>query len=172
MDDKILVTYASRAGSTAEAAELIGNTLAESGATVEIRDMKVVKDLTPFRAVIAGSAIRGAKWLPEAMEFLNIHRAVLNQKPFAAFMVCIALAMKDGETHRAGVLSWMDPVCSTVNPVSVGLFAGLLDFKKLPFFPDGMKMYIPVKLGIFPSGDNRDREAVRLWAKDVYPKLA
>jgi menaquinone-dependent protoporphyrinogen oxidase len=171
MNDKILVTYASRSGSTAEAAELIGKTLTECGATVDVLDMNAVKDLTPYRAVIAGSAIRVAKWLPEAMKFLNTHRAALNQKPFAAFMVCITLAMKDGEKYRAGVSDWMDPVRSIVRPVSVGFFAGILNFKKLPLFPDGVKMRLPVMMGIFPGGDNRDKEAVRSWARDVYPKL-
>jgi len=63
MPNKILVAYASRAGSTAGVAEAIGKTLIESGAQVDVIPMKDVKDLTPYRAVIAGSAIRKSKWL-------------------------------------------------------------------------------------------------------------
>jgi len=37
----------------------------------------------------AGCAIRGGKWLPEAMQFMQTHQAALAQKPFAAFLVCI-----------------------------------------------------------------------------------
>jgi menaquinone-dependent protoporphyrinogen oxidase len=59
MNDKILVTYASRAGSTAGVAEAIGKTLVENGAQVDVLPMKNVKDLTPYRVVVAGSAIRG-----------------------------------------------------------------------------------------------------------------
>ena len=58
MPDKILVVYASRAGSTAGVAEAIGKTLAESGVQVDVLPMKDVTDLAPYRAVVAGSAIQ------------------------------------------------------------------------------------------------------------------
>jgi menaquinone-dependent protoporphyrinogen oxidase len=77
MNDTILVAYASRAGSTAGVAEAIGQTLAESGAHVEVRRMQDVKDLAAYRAVVAGSAIQGGHWLPEAMHFMQTHQAVL-----------------------------------------------------------------------------------------------
>jgi hypothetical protein len=59
MPNKILVAYASRTGSTAGVAEAIGQILAESGAPVEVGHMQDVKDLAPYRAVVAGSAIQG-----------------------------------------------------------------------------------------------------------------
>ncbi|MCC6168651.1 MAG: flavodoxin, partial [Caldilineaceae bacterium] len=74
MNDKILVAYASRAGSTAGVAEAIGKTLAEGGAQVDVRPMQEVKDLTPYTAVVAGSAIQGGQWLPEAIQFIQTHR--------------------------------------------------------------------------------------------------
>ena len=46
MNNKILVTYASRFGSTAGVAEAIGKTLAEHGAQVDVLPMKEVKDLS------------------------------------------------------------------------------------------------------------------------------
>lgn len=61
MNNKILVTYASRAGSTAEVAEAIGKTLAETGVQVDVIPMQAVKDLSPYQAIVAGSAIRGSK---------------------------------------------------------------------------------------------------------------
>ena len=48
MSKQILVTYASRAGSTAGVAEAIGKTLAESGARVDVIPMNEVKDLSPY----------------------------------------------------------------------------------------------------------------------------
>jgi menaquinone-dependent protoporphyrinogen oxidase len=57
MDNKILVTYASRFGSTAGVAEAVGKTLAESGVQVDVIPMREVKDLSPYQAVIAGSSI-------------------------------------------------------------------------------------------------------------------
>src|SRR5512139_3569288 len=97
MPDKILVTYASRAGSTAGVAEAIGKTLSEKGAQVDVIPMADVKDLSPYEAVVAGSAIRAAKWLPEAVRFIQTHRSTLAQKPFAMFTVCITLAMSNSE---------------------------------------------------------------------------
>src|SRR5512140_2221890 len=106
MINKILVTYASPAGSTAGVAEAIGKTLTENGAQVDVLPMKEVKDLSQYRAVVAGSAIRGAKWLPEAIQFMQTHQAALSRKPFAAFMVCITLAMSNAEKYRGGLTDW------------------------------------------------------------------
>ena len=127
-EQKLLVAYASLAGSTAEVAEAIGEILAEGGAQVNVRSMKDVTDLTPYQAVVAGSAIHGQKWLPEGMKFMQTHRGSLAQKPFAAFMVCITLGMANAASYREGLTSWMAPVRSLVTPVSEGLFAGSLDF--------------------------------------------
>ena len=71
MSNKILVTYATRTGSTIGVVEAIGQTLAESGVEVEVRPMQEVTDLSPYQAVVAGSAIQGKQWLPEAMRFLD-----------------------------------------------------------------------------------------------------
>ncbi len=82
----------------------------ENGAEVEVRRMEDVTDLTPYSAVVAGSAIRGKQWLPEAMQFMQTHQAALRQKPFAAFLVCMTLAMKNGEKYRPHVATFLDPV--------------------------------------------------------------
>ena len=71
MSNKILVTYASRAGSTAGVAEAIGKTLIEGGAQVDVLPIQEVKDLTPYQSVVAGSAIQNKQWLPEAMQFMH-----------------------------------------------------------------------------------------------------
>ena len=135
MTNSILVAYASRTGTTAGVAEAIGKTLAESGAAVDVRAMADVKDLTPYDAVVAGSAIQGKQWLPEAMQFMQTHQTTLRQKPFAAFLVCMTLAMKKGN-YRAEVANWLQPVRTLAPPVSEGLFAGALDISKVPTFRD------------------------------------
>ncbi len=95
MADKILVAYASLTGSTTEVAEAIGKTLVDSGLQVDVRPMTEVTDLAPYRAVVAGSAIHGGKWLPEAMQFMYTYQAELSRRPFAAFLVCITLGMPE-----------------------------------------------------------------------------
>jgi menaquinone-dependent protoporphyrinogen oxidase len=169
---RILVTYASRSGSTAEIAEAIGRTLSEDGMKVDVVSMKDVQDLSPYDAVVAGSAIQGSKWLPEAVQFIRSNRSALAQKRFAMFTVCITMAMKNAANYREGVLTWVAPVRSMVKPLSEGLFAGMLDFKKLPFSWNVLMLRLTVALGIFPRGDHRDWSAVRAWADELKPILA
>jgi menaquinone-dependent protoporphyrinogen oxidase len=164
MSDRILVTYASRAGSTAGVAEAIANTLIEGGAEVDLRSIQDVTDITPYRAVVAGSAIQGQKWLPEAMDFLRTFQAPLAQRPFAAFSVCMTLAMRNGEQYRSSVAEWLAPVRALARPVSEGLFAGVLDIGKIPSFADRVKFRLSVLFGIWSEGDHRDWDAIREWA--------
>ncbi len=171
MSDKILVTYASKAGSTGGVAEAIGQMLAAGGAPVDVRLMKDVKDLTAYRAVVAGSAIRMGKWLPEAVQFVQTHQAALAQKPFAAFLVCFTLAHPTAEA-RQEVTAYLDPVRALVKPVSEGLFAGMVDFGKLPLIPEGLIMRAILASSKQQPGDYRDWDAIRTWATALTPALA
>jgi menaquinone-dependent protoporphyrinogen oxidase len=170
MGEKVLVVYASRTGSTAGVADAIARTLAAKGSQVDVKPMTEVTDLSQYRAVVAGSAIRGQKWLPEAMDFLNANKLELARKPFADFMVCITLAMKNGESYREGVKDWMAPVRRTVKPFSEGYFAGALDLSKLSGM-DKVKMGLAASLGVFPKGDHRDWKAIETWADGIAGSL-
>lgn len=86
MNDRILVAYASKTGSTSGVADALGKQLAAGGAAVDVRQMKEVKDLSPYRAAVVGSAINGGKWLPEAMEFVQANQSQLNKMPTAIFL--------------------------------------------------------------------------------------
>ena len=171
MNNRILVAYASGTGSTAGVAEAIGKTLVEGGAQVEVLPMKDVQDLAPYRAVVAGSAIQGRKWLPEAMQFMQTHQATLAHKPFAAFLVCMTLAMPSADKYRQGVAAWLEPVRALVKPVSEGLFAGALDISKIPSFGDRLKFRLSVILGVWSEGDHRDWNAICAWAESIRPLL-
>ena len=172
MSQKILVTYASRFGATAGVAETIGKTLVERGALVDVLPMRDVKDLSPYTAVVAGSAINGGAWLPEAMQFVRGHQAELARKPFAAFLVCMTLAMKNGDQYRSHVSTWLEPARALVKPVSEGVFAGVLDISKIPSFADRLKFRLSVLFGVWKEGDHRDWNAIRAWAESLYPLLA
>jgi menaquinone-dependent protoporphyrinogen oxidase len=169
MENKILVTYASQAGSTAGVAEAIGKTLSESGVRVDVLPMKNVKDLSIYRAVVAGSAIHGQKWLPDAMKFLRDHQNELSGKPFASFMVCITLSMTNADQYRDDLKEWMRPVRELVRPISEGYFAGALDFFRLPFSFNVLAMRLVVLLGMWKEGDHRDWNAIRNWAEKLQP---
>jgi menaquinone-dependent protoporphyrinogen oxidase len=170
MSKKILVTYASKTGSTAGVAEAIGKTLAVSGATVDVLPMKDVRDLAPYQAVVAGSAINGGEWLPEAMQFMRTHQAALAQKRFAAFLVCMTMAMSNKQ-YREHVSTWLEPVRALVRPVSEGLFAGALDISKIPSLADRIKFRLSVAFGVWSEGDHRDWNAIRTWAEELVPLL-
>ncbi len=115
MSAKILVAYASRTGTTAGVAEVIGQVFAEDGTAVDVQPVGAVRDLSPYSAVVAGSAIRGAEWLPEAMQFVRDHQRELAARPFAAFLVCMTLAMTNRDYHEE-VARWLQPVCDLVEP--------------------------------------------------------
>ncbi len=171
MSGKILVTYASKTGSTAGVAEAIGKTLAEGGAQVDVLPMQAVNDLDSYGAVVAGSAIRDRKWLPEAMQFVRTHQATLARKPFATFLVCMTLAMPNGEKYRDFVVDLAQPVRALVKPVREGQFAGALDISKLSSWGDRLKFRMSVALGVWKEGDHRDWNAIRVWAESIQPLL-
>lgn len=169
----VLVTYASRAGSTAEIADVIHQVLADNGLTVHLSPMRAVDDITPYQAVVAGSAIRMDKWLPEAMQFVERHQAELRQKPFAAFVVCLALATQNErrrEQAQATASGYLNPVGALVPTVSEGLFAGVLNLSRLPL-AYRLPFNMLTLMGIFKEGDYRDWKAIRHWADGLPVKL-
>jgi len=171
MNKKILVTYASRTGSTAQIAEAIHRSLMKNGEEAELLPIENVNDLLPYHAVIIGSPIRKSKWLPEAMQFLQTHGAELARKRVATFTVCITIAMSNTERYQDAVRQWIAPVRVLTKPISEGLFAGRLDFEKLPWSLDTLLFRVTVALGILPKGDHRDWNAVHAWAQGLPPLL-
>jgi menaquinone-dependent protoporphyrinogen oxidase len=164
----VLVTYASRCGSTAGVAERIGQTLYTSGHSSQVLPVGDAKDLDSYDAVILGSAIRTGKWLPEAVDFVGTYRDSLSQKPVAYFNTCIT-ACRPTEENLTKAGSFMDPLMERfpeVQPVSRGVFAGVLDYAKLS---GPMRMVMKWKMngqGI-QEGDYRDWNAIETWGNLV-----
>ena len=100
MQNLILVTYASRTGSTKEVAGAIGKILAEEDSKVDILPMHQVSGLERYQAVVAGSAIQNRQWLPEAMDFVKNYHSDLSKNQTAIFSLCMTLAMRNGENYR------------------------------------------------------------------------
>jgi menaquinone-dependent protoporphyrinogen oxidase len=167
MTTKILVTYSTITGSTKGVSEAIAKTLSDLGESVDVIPMRDVNDLSFYKAVIAGSAIQAAKWLPEATDFIQTYKHDLKQKPFAAFLVCMTLAMTKGESYRDHVSSWLEPIRHQVTPISEGLFTGTLDIKKIPSFGDRIKFRISVMFGVWREGDHRDWNTIQNWTKNL-----
>jgi menaquinone-dependent protoporphyrinogen oxidase len=161
MNGKILVTYATRCGSTEEIAQTIGRTLSAEGAEVEVRPVKEVRSLAGYRAVVVGSAIRMGRWLPEAAKFVEKQRETLRRLPTAYFLASIYLVEDTPEMKRT-VLAYLDPVRKVLEPASIGLFAGKVDLSKLSWLE--RKMAESTKS---PVGDFRDWGAVQTWTEEL-----
>jgi len=169
--ENILITYASRTGSTEGIANAIADTLIKQGAEVAILPMRKGIDLSQYQVVIAGSAIQNRQWLPEAVEFIRSNQAELNQKTTALFTVCMTLAMKNGEKYRKDVAEWVGPVKSMVKPVDDEIFAGTLDISKIPSITDRLKFRLSVLFSVWKEGDHRDWEAIGKWADGLHSIL-
>jgi menaquinone-dependent protoporphyrinogen oxidase len=165
--DKILVAYASRAGATGEVAEAIGRVLCDAGASVDVRQVKAVADLSAYRAVVLGSAIYMGSWMSDATKFVDNHRAALSQVPLATFTVSMLMVDRPEEhqklitTHFTG--SEQQP---RLQPVSNGIFAGRIDYNKLSFFYRSI-----AKMMKAAEQDRRDWPTIRGWAQSVASQL-
>lgn len=174
INQKILVTYASRSGSTVGVAEAIGDELRQTGWVVDVLNMADAHDVSTYAAVVAGSAIRQENWLPEAMMFMETHSDVLCHKPVATFLVCMALATDNEARYQRGIQSaekWMAPARALADPVSEGYFAGALDLSKVEEKRFRFLFRILVLLGIFAEGDYRNWNAIQQWALDLPTQL-
>lgn len=167
MPDTILITYASRTGSTKGVAEAIAQSFSASGIPTCVLPMQEVRNIEEYKAVIAGSAIQDKKWLPEAIQFLDKNKTILNRKPVAVFLVCITLSMAQAEKYRPEVARWLDPIRAMVTPVSEALFAGTLYLDKIPSFKDKLLYRISILFGFFKQGDYRDWKAIQSWAVNL-----
>jgi menaquinone-dependent protoporphyrinogen oxidase len=167
----ILITYATYTGSAQIVAELVSLYLVTRGVNTVLMPMIDVKDLKGYDAVIAGSAIHSGRWLPEAFDFLELHKEALNSKPFAAFLVCMTMAMKKNEKYRQFVSGFMIPVREIVKPVCEGLFAGRLEIKKIHSLSNRIKFRISVAAGIWKEGDHLNKYEITKWSEEVYRKI-
>jgi menaquinone-dependent protoporphyrinogen oxidase len=166
---KVLVVYASRAGSTGEVAEAIAEELGKAGASVDSRRVQDVRDLGAYRAVILGSAARMGKLLPEALSFVKLHQSELRDRPVAYFMAGTTM-IEDTPEHRQTALGYLQPLREVKAPVGEpGLFAGKVDHTKLSFPWNFMLSF--VKEGAMTDADHRNWDAIRGWAKGVAPAV-
>lgn len=166
LNDRVLVAYDSRLGSTAEVAAYIGSVLGEEGASVDVVQIDSVGDIGQYDRVIVGSAIRYDRWLPEATAFVTANREALGRVPVALFFTCLALASGSpkGERKAASYAEQLRKLLGEAPDVQVGGFAGVLDPSRGPLWTRVLLRVIALVSGIAP-GDYRNWDAVRTWTK-------
>lgn len=163
MDGAVLVTYGSWCGSTAEVAEEIGRVLREGGWEVDVLPAGKAKQADRYQAVVVGTAIRAGRCRGDVTKFVSRNEAALDRVPVAAFGVCLQM-QEDTPENREKATDFLDPITSSVDAVSVGLFGGALEAGRASF---------PMSLILkrMPQGDWRDWSAIRAWARDLSARI-
>jgi len=161
MNDRVLIVYASKCGSTGEVAKVIADELTARGKTVDVRLAKNASTVEGYRAVIVGSAIRIGRWLPEAVRFVELQQQVLRQLPTAFFAVHME-NLGDDENSRKNRLAYLDPVREIVPPQYEGFFAGKVDLAQLSLIERTL-----AKAAQSQIGDLRDWDKIRRWGNTI-----
>jgi menaquinone-dependent protoporphyrinogen oxidase len=163
---KVLVAYATWAGSTAGVAERIAEVLNRNGFAAEALRARDVPGTSAYSAVVLGAAVHAGKLHPDALKFAGRNTADLNSKPFAAFVVCLAMTAAD-EKGRAQAAAYLEPVRQKVRPVCEGRFAGAYDPTKVNI----VMRTIMDKMIKAPPGDFRRWDEIETWAASLVPLL-
>ena len=161
---RMLVAYDSKLGSTAEVAKFIGNVLTEQGSEIEVKPLSVVDELDTYNSVIIGSAIRYDRWLPDATTFVRENATALSKLPVSFFFTCLTLAKPTPAAmlKAEGYADKLRSLAPEVKPVTVGGFAGVLQFSRTPWPARLALRTLSIATGM-KEGDYRDWEAIRSW---------
>jgi menaquinone-dependent protoporphyrinogen oxidase len=159
---KVLVSAASKYGSTREIAEEIGRILRERGLEVALASAEEVSSVEDYDAVILGSAVYAGHWLKPARELADREAEAIAGKPVWLF--------------SSGPIG--EPPKPEEDPVDVGeiaertkarehrVFPGKLDRVRLSFGEKAIVMALRA-----PEGDFRDWDDVRAWAGAIADAL-
>jgi menaquinone-dependent protoporphyrinogen oxidase len=174
MTDRILVTYASWAGSTAEVAEAIAKELGAASGSVLVRPARDVADVEPYSAVVLGAAVHAGRLHRDAIAFVDRHRAALAGIPVAYFVVCLTMKEDTPEHRRTseGFLNALREGFPEIRPVAVGLFGGAVRSDETSLGKLPLAQRLMVRMMKKAAGDFRDWDAIGRWARELAAALA
>ena len=165
---KVLVTYASKHGATAEMAQSVARVIKAFKLDVTARRVENIDDISTYDVVILGAALYLGEWIPEAVDFLYRYQAELKNK--------VVWLFASGPTGEGNPLDLLEgnfipddilPLIENIAPQEVKLFKGKIDLRRLP--PQERKI---VKGAKVPRGDYRDWKAIRAWAEALGQALS
>lgn len=191
--DKILVTYATLSGTTADVAQAVGAEISKSGVKVDILPLAAVKALDSYDGVVLGGPMI-AGWHRSALSFLRKHRKTWSNLPLAVFVTAMTLtetsttslngvplridpglpkpAVKpDRLTFReryARIENYARPILNAVRPakpISVAFLGGRLEYGRLPWWAVLFAMLVIQA----PAGDKQNWPFIREWAAGILP---
>lgn len=166
MEEPILVTWATRSGSTAEVAESIVATLRTGGLDVECRPVRDVESLDGFGAIVVGIPLYMGRFHRDGRRFLANHRRELAGRPVALFVLGpihekeeeFASARRQVTKQLAGFPSFA--------PAFQEIFGGRWDPARLSF-PWNL---LPAMRNM-PANDARNWTAIHAWAEQLRDRL-
>jgi menaquinone-dependent protoporphyrinogen oxidase len=163
MDIQVLVAYATKHGATAEIAEMIGQVLRQAGLATDVLPADRVGDVTPYKAVVLGSAVYIGRWQKQAAKFLKANEKALAERPVWLFS-----SGPSGEGDPVELTNgWrfpkaLQPLADRIRPRDIVLFHGHVNVDKLNFIERSM-----IKNVKAPVGDFRDWETITSWATAI-----
>ena len=161
MSNRILVTYATKAGSTAEIAAKIGEHLSERGFEVDVINVKSKPDPKDYQTVILGSCIRMGGWLPEMLDYIKTNQFALNSTQAALFTVHM-LNAGDDEASKTARNAYMDKVRALMPGTEEVYFLGAMDFSKLSMLDRFISKMVKAE-----ESDQRDWDKIKSWSSTV-----
>ena len=162
MDSRVLVAFATRYGTTQEAAEVVAESIRQSGLDVEVKPLRDVKTLDGYRAVVIGAALYMYRWHKDAIAFLTRFQQALTGVPLAVFAIG---PVNPVEKEFADARAQLDKELAQftwLKPLDIRIFGGKFDPYALRFphnLVPGMKK--------LPVTDARDLGAVAAWGRDL-----
>ena len=160
---RVLVAYATAAGSTAGVAERITDVLRTTGCDVVCGPADPEPDLTGFDALVLGSAVHDMAWLPSAVTLL--HRAAASG---CGPVWCFSVGGVNPHGRLTGYLARKEaeqveqqfPSGFTAREHRV--FGGVIEMRDVPW--QGRVFY---RLTGARAGDHRDWPAIETWARNL-----
>jgi menaquinone-dependent protoporphyrinogen oxidase len=159
---KILITVASKHGSTGGIGEIIAGVLRDAGSEVTATTPEQVTDVGPYDAVVVGSGVYAGRWLAPARRFVERFAGELGRRPVWLFSSGPIgdPPVPEGDAPETVTLA------ERVGARGHRSFAGRLDRGQLGFVERTITKAIKA-----PEGDFRDWEEIRSWADTIAATL-
>ena len=172
---RVLVAYETAHGSTEEIAEAIAAKLSECGDEVDVSRCRDVDSVEGYDAFVVGAPVWAGNWLKPARAFASRFEGTLAEHPVAYFHTSGAAGVEDQRDEVVRIMAGHLPgYAPSVKPVSVGVFAGVIDYDRYNLALKVVMKAIAKRGGGATSGRNdmRDWDAIRAWTDDVHGKFA
>ena len=163
---RILVTYGTKYGSTAEIATRVRQRLTAVGFDTDVLHANYGIDVAKYDALVVGSPMYAGTWLPDPSLLLVVNKEHVEKLPIALFsvgMIDLKHPGKLGEEHDAWVQKAFVDEGIELNVVAKGVFNGSYSLGNLPWW----MRCIESILRITPRGDHRDWQLIEQWADEA-----